>query len=256
MTEEQRLSDAINLGHRVRARIENIIHELDDIPEQLGPLGSAHTSWRVGLLTLVWDVSDAALTLATARAKQLRAMRILTRSLYEYAIHLEFYAYEPIQGIRDWLNSQAWLKGIAKGAIDAEDLCKWTKDERRAYYEMIRADGKFEYQDFNRMLRRVFEGRGYTRKEVRKSARLGANFYAISSSFVHGSQGSFYDLFEQVSDHGPWRLNLRSFRLKEIQLVHEVVFYIILALFAESIHRKRDLGADIYWRELDLIVEN
>jgi len=252
MTEDQRIEDMLALAHRVRSRILVLIDEINAIPDELGPIANAFTTWRVALLTLIWDVSEAPLVLASSRSESYRAMRIITRSLFEYAVHLEFYVYDRIGAIRDWHNSQSWLKGVVKGGVGQPELLKMTKDERRAYNEMMRIDGAFEYSDFSFMLRTVFKRRGYDRKEVKRAVRQATNFYTVSSSLVHGSQGAFYDLFTHVTD-SEWKLHHRSFRIDRARVVYEATSYLILALFAESLHRKKDLSADMHLRELDLI---
>jgi hypothetical protein len=87
MTEEQRTCDTIEVGERVRARIRKLVEELDSLPSEEGPITPALITWRIALLTLAWDVSEGPLTLATANSDQVRAMRILNRTLFEYAIH-------------------------------------------------------------------------------------------------------------------------------------------------------------------------
>jgi hypothetical protein len=67
MTEEQRFEDMLKLGETVRARIRGIAEEMHALPERQGPLGSALETWRVALLTLAWDISEGALTLAATR---------------------------------------------------------------------------------------------------------------------------------------------------------------------------------------------
>jgi hypothetical protein len=251
MTNEQRYEDLIQLGHRLRARLRGFVEELNAIPDEQGPVGMALITWRVALLTLMWDVSEAPLTLAAARTEQIRAMRMLNRSLFEYALRLEYYAYDHRQASKDWINSEAWLKSVVK-IIEGEDIARWTKAERRAYNEMVKVQGEFEYQSLPAMLQTVFKGRSYPNRVRRKAVRHGTNFYSIASSFVHGSQGAFYDLFEQVFD-GPAPLHLRSYRFTEFGMLHETLFYMILAVYAESCHRNADLGASMYWRELDLV---
>lgn len=144
------------------------------------------------------------------------------------------------------------MKQILKTGIDGGDLAKWTKAERRAYNDMVRYDGTFEYVGLGVMLKKVFEARGEVKKSLRRAVHAAANFYTIGSSFVHGSQGTFYDIFEQSAETGQWETHFRSLRLTEMHVLHETIFYMILAIFAESLHRQKDLGADMYWRELDL----
>jgi hypothetical protein len=249
MTDEQRYQDLIDFGYRLRDRIRGFIDAVNAIPDEQGPVGMALTTWRVALLTLIWDVSEAPLTLAAARTQQIRAMRMLNRSLYEYALRLEYYAYDHRQASKDWINSEAWLKSVIK-IVEGEDITKWTKAERRAYNDMLKVQGEFEYQSLPALLQTIFKSRGYPNRERRKAVRHGMNFYSIASSFVHGSQGAFYDIF---SDERPPELHVRSFRFTEQKMLHETLFYMILAIYAESHHRNQDLGANLYWRELDLI---
>jgi hypothetical protein len=121
---------------------------------------------------------------------------------------------------------------------------------------MTSVPGRFEYGVIRPMLKRVLERRNRSQDAgdaVETGLRASETFYDIASSFIHGSQGAFYDLFDQDANTGAWQLHCRSLRLTETALLHETVFYLILILFAESIHRQKDLGADMYWRELDLI---
>jgi len=157
MTTQERIADLVTLGEELRSRIISIAMKLDSLPIQPDRTTQAVITWRVTLLALIWDVAEAPLTLAITRTKQFRALRILARVLFEYSIRLEYYAYEGTRALIDWENSEAWLKGIVKRGTDAKDLSQWTREERRAYNEMIKVDGKFNYQDITVMVCRVFE---------------------------------------------------------------------------------------------------
>jgi hypothetical protein len=66
-----------------------------------------------------------------ARASSLRADP--NRSLFEYAIRLEYYLYAPGRAVKDWINAAAWLKMIVKVVSD-NDMATWTRAERDQYY--------------------------------------------------------------------------------------------------------------------------
>lgn len=149
MTPAQRYDDLIRLGHAIRSRIRTIADELNRLPNEEGPIGLALITWRVALLALTWDVSEAPLTLAAARTGQIRAMRMLNRSIYEYALRLEYYAYAHRRASEDWMNSPSWLKSILK--VSGDEMVTWTREERRAYNEMVKVQGEFAYESLPKM---------------------------------------------------------------------------------------------------------
>jgi hypothetical protein len=117
---------------------------------------------------------------------------------------------------------------------------------------MLKVDGDFEYPSLNEMLAKVFRSRGLTSSERRTAVKHANNFYSIASSLIHGGQGAFYDLMEEQPDFAPAILHLRSYRLNAVRVMHDSIFYLTLCIFAESLHRGEYLGADMYWRELEL----
>jgi len=252
LTNEERFDGMLALGERVRARIRAIADEIHNQPEKHGPIDAALETWRVALLNLAWDVSEGAFTLAATRKQQVRAMRILNRCIYEYAVRLEYYAIERVTAIEDWIKSRAWLAKLVSRGIDEKDKANWDAETHQAYADMVSASGKLRRHKHTDMLKRILEARGHDQENAEKGVEHGENFYSIASSFVHGSEGVFYDMFSLEPGSESWKLHDRSLRLGEYDMLHEAVFYLILMLFAESMHRGKDLGAHSYWRELDL----
>lgn len=78
----------------------------------------------------------------------------------------------------------------------------------------------------------------------------------MSSSFAHGSQGALWDIFEPAPVGQPWPLHRRSLRNTRFHVLRYVVSHLIEAVHGEELHRGRDLAADMYQRELDLITED
>jgi hypothetical protein len=71
----RRIADMLALGRRVRNRLRDVANEIDALPEEEGPVAIALVTWRVALLMMCWDVSDAALALGEARGEHIRAIR-------------------------------------------------------------------------------------------------------------------------------------------------------------------------------------
>lgn len=157
ISDADRIRDPVALGNRVRARIKILIDELDALPEEPGPVGLALITWRVCLLVLIWDVSEAPLTLGLANTGQIRAIRMLNRPLFEYGIRLEYYAYATRDAVKDWMNAEAWLKTAVR-VIDDKDMVTWARAERHYYYQMLKVEGDFEYPSVSSMIARVFRG--------------------------------------------------------------------------------------------------
>jgi hypothetical protein len=120
-TDEQKLEDLISLGQRVRARVHWLAEKLEALPWTTDEKTQALVTWRCVLLTLAWDVSESSLILAKHSTEQIRAIRIVNRSLFEYCTRLEFYAYDQERAVKDWKNAFAWLALIIKGGTTA--LC-------------------------------------------------------------------------------------------------------------------------------------
>ena len=92
------------------------------------------------------------------------------------------------------------------------------------------------------------------RKDVETAVRELNNFYGISSSFVHGSQGIFWDLLEKCAARSAVaaaRFVLSASRKPRCS--NETVSFLIQAVYAESVHRRRDLGYGVHRRERHLI---
>jgi hypothetical protein len=232
--DSQAIEDMLALGRRVRERLRAVAHEIDALPEEEGPVAIALVTWRVALLIMSWDVADGALSLGEARGEHIRAIHMLNRSLFEYAIRLEYYAYTHREAVKDWVNAEAWLKMIVKGT-DAADMATWNREERHAYNQMIKVEGEFEYPSLPQMLQRVFRGRGYSKNWRRNGLKTAGRFYSMQENFA------------------PAKLHFRSYRVPELLVVRLNVHYLIQVLYAESIHRGEDLGCHMYWRELELI---
>jgi len=232
MTDEQRYTNLISLGRRVRDRILAIVEEIDSQPDGENDRERALVTWRVVLLLLTRDISDSVLTLAETRTRQTRAMTILNRSLFEYVIRLEFYAYDSVQAEQHWRNAEVWLRDIAT-VIDAKDLANMSKAEIKAYNRMISIEGDFDYPRFRYMLRMVFKHRGLAPRERKRGLRWAAKYYAICSALVHGGQGAFYDALELQLPPAKAKLALRSARFSEFTTLGETVHFMI-----QSITRK------------------
>lgn len=142
--DKDEVRDLIALGHRVRMRIRSLAEDVDALPEEMGPVGAALATWRVTLLALAWDISEAALVLGESSTNQVRAIRMLNRSLFEYALRLEYYAVDHRAATKDWINSQAWLKIVVR-TIDPDDKKDWSKNDLRLYNDVMKHENPFEF---------------------------------------------------------------------------------------------------------------
>lgn len=92
----------------------------------------------------------------------MRAGRILARSLQEYALSLQYYAYDRTRAVKDWKNGMTWLGRVVQRGTNEADLVRMTDEEQRTVVDMARHAGKSDYRKVEVMLRKVFQGRALT----------------------------------------------------------------------------------------------
>jgi hypothetical protein len=67
-----------SLGQRVRERVKTLVEELEALPDEQGPSAQAIVTWRVCILILALDISEAPLVLCSTTPGQVRSVQILT----------------------------------------------------------------------------------------------------------------------------------------------------------------------------------
>ncbi len=207
--------------------------------------------WQVALLTAAWDIGDSALQLASRY--ELRAARIVDRSLVEYGYRLHHYARKPDEAVEDGKQFENYLRHIMRPTGNLQGDFSDTKFKR---FRRFISSGSAEvtYPQVHRMMESTLKNLGVSKGGDRKREmrRLEAE-YAISSGVAHGSQGLIADVFrlnEETRHH-----HFKSAQFDSLHMVVRIITNLILCLTAVEIAYRQSKGSDMLLRSLELMVD-
>jgi hypothetical protein len=102
----------VEFGQRVRTRLAERLDWLESRDRTEDTTEQFIYIWSIALFTLSWDVSDSIFALAVG-GNHIRAIHILSRSLFEYATRLEHYAHYPNSAVKHGSNALAFVADFA-----------------------------------------------------------------------------------------------------------------------------------------------
>jgi hypothetical protein len=205
--------------------------------------------WQLALVTAAWDVSGSAIRLAME--SELRAARILNRSIFEYGLRLHHYAHEPEDAVQHGAEALNYLRHVMRPTgSDAGDMSKKRFKEFRTF--LTSGSAELSYPQIHRMMKNMlrtfgFEAAGDIKRGVK---RLEAE-YAVSSAIAHGSQGLIFDVFRK--DDSPSIHHLRSPWFSTEESLLRTMSSLLLCLTGLEIHFSLSMGTDMHMRSIDLM---
>lgn len=157
--------------------------------------------WEVVLVTLAWDVSEAAISEAASGST--RVARGIARWLLEYGARAHFYLRAPDKAHADGDLSLNMLRRVMKPTVDA--VAELPKQQKRTFEHFISSgSSEVPYPAVQAMIKAMLKNFNLTQSSVRKFARLLEVEYAFGSGVIHGSQIEFFEVFgqrDQVLQH-------------------------------------------------------
>jgi hypothetical protein len=165
--------------------------------------------WQIALTTAAWDIAASAISLAIEG--ELRAARILNRSIFEYGIRLHHYCHEPGDAEGQGSDAIKYLRHVMRAVADAQDDLppKRAKEFRRFLSE---DSAEFRYGQVHMMMRNTLRSFGFSSSgDLKRGVKRLESEYAVSSGVAHGSQGLIFDVFRKSGD----------FLSREVAVVHE-----------------------------------
>jgi hypothetical protein len=194
--------------------------------------------WHTSLATLAWDVADIAIGVS-AVSNSMRTARALNRMLLEYAARVHLYIADPALAEQHVAEAPNMLRRVMKPAAAAAEDDPALEDVRTLIESgTTKASQPRTHDMFVAMVAHF----------VADPAERGAFVdyldaeYALGSAYVHGSQASFFDIF----DGGENQLHPRTRTLhRQAELVRCIACMIALLAGLEQ-HYKRDYGASVH----------
>lgn len=183
--------------------------------------------WTVALLTSAWDVSNAATQCCLSN--DMRAARILDRSLSEYAYGLYFYCRYPDKALESGLQYEIYLRKILKptGQLQGD-----MTDEEFASLQSFISSGatRITYESTRKIREAAVSRFVVDQKDVDSILNSLDSEYAVSSGYAHGSQGILGDVFRNVD--GTAGYHPHSTWFSKERLLVRIATHLVLTLVA------------------------
>ena len=139
--------------------------------------------WQVALLASLWDVSNAAIR--SCESNDMRAARILDRSLSEYAYNLHFYARYPIKALDSAKQYETYLRKILKPTAPLQG--DMTDEQFAAFKAFVSSGSTFVSYEKTREIRKAaVENLGILPDYIDTALDHLDSEYSISSGIASG----------------------------------------------------------------------
>jgi|GEM_PF-3694970 len=225
----------VEFGQRVRSRLAERLDWLESRDRSEDTTEQFIYVWSIALFTLSWDLSDSIFALAFA-GNHVRAIHILSRSLFEYATRLEHYAHYPNAAVTHGSNAVAFVADILQAKRDMFDLENETPERRAYLIDMFGADSKVVHAQFRQMLEQNYKARGFSDTDISRSiATQYKDFYAVASALSHGSQGAFFDIYYKTTE-GSFDVRRKPEETDLIDVLRNVIGFLLRLNYGFSKH--------------------
>jgi hypothetical protein len=242
------LVDVRNAGLDVIANLERQIQRLESLPSTGDEQAQFLTMWEIAIVTLACEVGNAALTLSAT--PDLRATRILNRSLVEYGYRLHYYARHPDHAKAHGEQFQNWMRAVMGPWKDYRG--KLTKAEHKAYRDFANNGSKeYDYPKFALMMKAMLKNEGLRGGDLRRAARALEVEYSVGSALAHASVGVIADVFVRGKEGGVERAQ-RSSHFYSAESMVRTTFALQTCLRALEYRHERDFGSGMHRRALRL----
>jgi len=245
---EDTLDELLAVGEDVRANLKRKIEWIQTTVE--APAGEEFLqTWEFVLAMLCWDVSGSALRLG--RADELRAARILNRSVIEYAFRLHYYARNHGEAEKHFREVDNFMRKVSsasakyKGDMSAAQL--------KRYNAFITSGShKFGYPRSDEMMKATLLNLGHSGKALDVNALYLESGYSIGSAITHGSQGAIFDVIEKTPPPVSIIHHEKSRYFTPFDSLFRTTMSLIVFLKAMEYHHNADMGCSTHARDLEL----
>lgn len=175
-----------------RASLQTAMRYLIELPTFSTEKQKAVWMWHTSLTTIAWDVSDLALS-ASLDSASLRGARALNRMLLEYAARVHLYIVDPDLAEIHINEAANMLRRVMK-PVAADDSSDPGLAEVR---ELMKSGSTKAKQPSTREMLAAMVATFIPDESKREPYLefLDAE-YALGNGYVHGSQSSFFDIFD------------------------------------------------------------
>jgi hypothetical protein len=228
--------DLFQFGNALRSEILEWIRYLETLPSQDDPRAESIIIWMRTLCATIWDTSESVLHLLVAERNHLRAVKILNRSLFEYALKLKYFSYCPDEATSSLKQVRIHLGRMTNATPQNFSPEMMSAENRKTYDDLLAASReKFTFAKITANIKVVLEKEG-------RAAEIPAlldNYYAAASGFVHGSETLILDVWRQHGGHKD-TIELKSQRLYTVAAFDETIRSLLETLQGISVHLKHD----------------
>lgn len=196
-------------------------------------------------------MAGSALTLG--RTGELRAARILNRSLIEYAFRLHHYVRTPKDAERDYKRIDLFARRLMRATGDYRGAM--SKEQFKAYRRFATAAQEdIPRSQLHQMMRSTLMNFGFSgRGDVKRAMRGVEIEYAVGSAIAHGSEGAIFDVIPIDPERpGFSRHCLSSERFTPAESLARTTLALIVFLRAMEQHHDAEMGAGMHLRSLKL----
>ncbi|HZO92276.1 MAG TPA: hypothetical protein VFB22_00785 [Candidatus Baltobacteraceae bacterium] len=241
------LDELLSVGVSVRENLKNRLKWMTTSVES--PDGEEYLqTWELVLATLCWDVGGSALRLG--RDEELRAARILDRSIIEYAFRLNYYIRNPDIAERHFRQVNNFSRHVMKASATYKG--DMTLKQLRQYNQFITSGThKFSKPTSDDMMEATLLNLGHSGTALAEKKQYLESEYSVGSAITHGSQGAILDVIAK-QPNGSIEYHERSHHFSQFDSLYRTTMSLILFLKAMEYHHNIDMGADMHIRDLEL----
>lgn len=241
------LDELFSAGTSVRANLKNRIEWIKTSVE--APDGEEYLqTWELVLATLCWDVSGPALRLG--RDDELRAARILNRTVIEYAFRLNYYIRNPNIAKRHFRQVDNFLRHVMKASATFKG--DMTAAQLKEYNKFISSGThKVNKPTTAEMMEATLLNLGHFGAALDEKRHYLESEYSVGSAVTHGSQGAILDVIKKNPD-GSVEYHERSHHFSQFDSLFRTTMSLIVFLKALEYHHNVDMATDMHVRDLEL----
>lgn len=245
---EKTLDELLAVGEDVRSNLKRKIEWIQTSVE--APAGEEFLqTWELVLAMLCWDVSGSALRLG--RADELRAARILNRSVIEYAFRLHYYARNHAEAEKHFREVDNFMRHVSNAS--AEYKGDMSAAQLKRYNKFISSGShKFGYPRSDEMMKATLLNLGHSGKALADNTLYLESEYSVGSAITHGSQGAILDVIEKTAPPVTIIHHEKSRHFSAFDSLFRTTMSLIVFLKAMEYHHETDFGCDMHARDIEL----
>lgn len=242
------LDELLAVGEDVRSNLKRKIEWIQTSVE--APDGEEFLqTWELVLATLCWDVSESALHLG--RANELRAARILNRSIIEYAFRLHYYVRNHGEAEKHFREVDNFMRHVSNAS--AQYKGDMTAAQLKKYNAFIYSGShKIGYPGSADMMEATLLNLGHSGDDLASNMLYLESEYSVGSAITHGSQGAILDVIEKSTTPVQVVYHATSRHFSPFDSLFRTAMSLIVFLKAMEFHHDLDMGSSMHLRDLQL----